>query len=718
MKLADIFLAIGADDSGLDSDLKRSENRTLNWVGGLAKATAVAVGAAVVGAGALVVDSVSKYMDFDKGMKEVFTLLPGLSEQAYDKMKKDVLSWSAELGAATTKSIPALYQAISAGVPPENVFDFLTVAQKAAVGGVTELETAVDGISSVVNAYGSEVISAAEASDLMFTAVRLGKTDFTQLSQSLFNVIPTASAVGVGFGDVTAGLAAMTAQGTPTSVATTQLRQMLVELSKDGSKAAAEFEKISGQSFPEFIATGGNTADALALIEQNAVDSGKSVADFFGSVEAGNAALALTGTGAETYRRNLEEMAASAGATDQAFATMEKSSARTWDRIKAKVESAKLTFTDKFEPALAAGFSQLEKYSESLTMLADGDLKGAISNIFGDEAAANAMTFFGQVQGFFDNTITPGISLLREAGGAFLEMFGPGILESVTGIGDSFGRLFGGLYEKAQPVIKEVFEKVSAWLIENGPLIESFAATVASQFDLLVSIILGAVDIISPLISGLVDVLLGMVTLFMQIVTGDFAGAWETMKTIAITVVQAIGDTLMNLFNAVPTWFGSSMDETIATWQSNFKQLQDIATKVMEIIGGQVTKQIDKAREAFGAITGAIKELVGWFKKLAQAAASFALPYPIDPHSPTPFEIGLRGINDAVGELTRTGFPKLNNAFPDAAAALAPVAAGDGAVVPSAPLEVHNHYNINSHLDIYEVASLVAEEIQRRRSNA
>lgn len=60
----------------------------------------------------------------------------------------------------------------------------------AAVGGVTELETAVDGITSVVNAYGDDVLSAAEASDLMFTAVKLGKTDFTQLSASLFNVIP------------------------------------------------------------------------------------------------------------------------------------------------------------------------------------------------------------------------------------------------------------------------------------------------------------------------------------------------------------------------------------------------------------------------------------------------------------------------------------------------------------------------------------------------
>ena len=86
--------------------------------------------------------------------------------------------------------LPALYQAISAGVPSDNVFDFLETANKAAVGGITDLSTSVDGITSVVNAYGSDVISAAEASDLMFTAVKEGKTDFGQLSDSLFQVIP------------------------------------------------------------------------------------------------------------------------------------------------------------------------------------------------------------------------------------------------------------------------------------------------------------------------------------------------------------------------------------------------------------------------------------------------------------------------------------------------------------------------------------------------
>ena len=278
--------------------------------------------------------SIKVAADIEKGMNEVFTLMPGISKEAMGKMTADVKDFSREFGVLPNETIPALYQAISAGVPSDNVFSFLETAQKAAVGGVTDLTTAVDGISSVVNAYGSEVISATQASDLMFTAVRLGKTDFQQLSSSLFNVIPTAAALGVEFGDVTAALAAMTAQGVPTSVATTQLRQMFVELSKEGTNTSKIFQDMAGVTFKDFIAAGGNTADALEILEKYAKDAGLGVNDLFGSVEAGAAALSLTGGNMDTFRGNLDEMAKSAGATEEAYNQMDQGVSRALERIK------------------------------------------------------------------------------------------------------------------------------------------------------------------------------------------------------------------------------------------------------------------------------------------------------------------------------------------------------------------------------------------------
>ena len=114
-----------------------------------------------------------------------------------DAMSADTRNLAKAMGVDLLDATNALYQAISAGVPKENVLEFMKVASKAAIGGVTSLETAVDGITSVIKTYGSENITAKEASDAMFTAVKLGKTTFDELSGSLFNVLPIAKQANV-----------------------------------------------------------------------------------------------------------------------------------------------------------------------------------------------------------------------------------------------------------------------------------------------------------------------------------------------------------------------------------------------------------------------------------------------------------------------------------------------------------------------------------------
>ena len=364
--LGKLFVEVGADTSELDKGLDGAE-KSVNKFSKNVKKTGAAIGAgmskagkgltagvtlplAAVGAGFMALSG--KAANFEKQMNEVFTLLPGMSQEAMDAMTDDVLKFSREMGVLPTETVPALYQAISAGVPKENVFDFMTIASKASIAGVTDLETAVDGITSVVNAYGSDVIDARKTSDLMFTAVKLGKTDFDSLSKSLFNVIPTASALGVEFGDVTAALASMTAQGTPTSVATTQLRQLLVEMSKAGTAASKSFEDIAGVGFQAFIEQGGNVQDALKIMEQAAAENDVALQDMFGSVEAGQAALALTGKGAEGFANNIAEMNASLGATDKAFATMDKGASRSMDKLKAEFSATMIEIGNEFIPIL------------------------------------------------------------------------------------------------------------------------------------------------------------------------------------------------------------------------------------------------------------------------------------------------------------------------------------------------------------------------------
>ncbi|MCZ9840616.1 phage tail tape measure protein [Brachyspira hyodysenteriae] len=293
-----------------------------------------------------------KAADFDNGMREVLTLLPKLSNEGFESLKQETLAFSKEIGKVPEEVVPALYQSLSAGVPRENVFEFLKTAGKAAIAGVAELETSVDGLTSVTNAYGTEVLNANRASDIMFQTLKLGKTDFTQLSKSLFNVIPTASALGVKFEDIGAAIAVMTAQGTPTSVATTQIRQALVELNKEGSTTDKTFREIAGKSFKEFIEQGGTLQEALQMLAEKADKSGKDISSMFSSVEAANAALALSGKNASKFKDALDQMNNSAGATAEAFKKIDDGPARQFEKIKAELSSLVVELGNSLLPAL------------------------------------------------------------------------------------------------------------------------------------------------------------------------------------------------------------------------------------------------------------------------------------------------------------------------------------------------------------------------------
>ncbi len=332
------------DLEGAGEAAERGANKAGRAFGGLvdniknAGKVILASGAILAGLSAGVVTAgLAEWNRFERGMNEVFTLMPDMSEAAMGEMRENVRALATEAGVLPNEIVPALYQAISAGVPPDNIFAFMRTATEASIGGATDLETAVNGITNAVNAYGADVLSATQASDLMFTGVRLGKTTFGELSDSMFQVLPTAAALELGLDQVLASVTVLTAQGVPTSVAMTQMRQALVELQDSSTGVGQVFQRVAGKDFKDFIANGGDLGQAMALLSGYAEDAGVDLNQLFGSVEAGNFALALTGEGAERFAANLGEMQNSAGATHAAFEQMNRGIGRSLDRMKAKL---------------------------------------------------------------------------------------------------------------------------------------------------------------------------------------------------------------------------------------------------------------------------------------------------------------------------------------------------------------------------------------------
>ena len=668
---------------------------------------------------------------FEGQMNEVFTLLPGISDKAMGAMTGDVKGFAKEFGVLPEKVVPALYQSLSAGVPPDNVFAFLEVAQKAAVGGVTDLTIAVDGITSVVNAYGAEVIDAGKASDLMFTAVKLGKTTFGELSGALYNVIPTASALGLRFEDVTAAMATMTAQGVPTSVATIQMRQLLVELSKDGGKASQTFEKLAGKSFRDFIAGGGDVAGALSLMEEHAKKNNLGINDLFGSVEAGNAALALSGKNALGYAKNLQEMNQAAGATETAFEQMEKGAGRQLEKLTAQWAVLKLKIGEKFLPILTGTLIPI--FQESVLPLLEkaAQFVGRLAERFGNLSPSMQKIILGGILLaaalgpiiLIAAKIVGAISALAPLFGvlkiAFVALTGPiglvvAAVAALITIGvllyknwDTIKEFFTNLWEKVKEIFWSTVEWIKQLFLNYHPagLVIKHWETIKEFFVNLWETVKGAFSAAWEWIKQLFLNYhpIGLVITHWEQIRGFFAGLWGRIIEIFAGAVTGIRERLAWARDRASEIVGAIRDNTVGRFQGMVDSVKSAFAGITEAILGPVRR----ARDAVSNIVGSISSTLNKLNPFARRSPSLV----------DNIRAGIKVIQDEYGKLEdlQVRMPVIGaGAQPAFAGAGAPIeaAAGAGPTIYNGPLVMIQNMTVRSDADIEAISRQLHRSIQ------
>ena len=526
------YVPIKPDSEGFGTELERQlDNEGTPAAGRAGHKMAQAMKGAFLAGAALIGKGVMDFAGFEQGMNEVFTLMPGISGEAMSEMSDQVKAFSAEFGVLPTETVPALYEALGAGIPPDNIFEFLETAQKLAKGGVTDLATSVDGLSSVVNAYGSDVISAGEASDIMFKIVGLGKDTLDDVAGSLFNVTPIASALGVSFEDVGAAMAVLSSKGTPVSVATTQIRSVLGELGKDGTKVADIFKERTGKSFQQFIADGGNLSNALHIIDDAAYESGLSMMDMFGSIEAGSAALSLMEGGGEAFASAIGQMENAAGSTEAAYDQMNQGLGNTLKQLRAQFAVTLLNIGEQIAPTVGA-------VGEGLLLLLEifGKLPGPM------QAVAVMIGTIGAGLFAFAGPILKGVKLFGMLGKSMsLLAANPWMLAAIA------------LAAIAYLVITH-WEEVSAFFVEFGETITEVWSTV---YDATAGFATAVYDTVSEKFNQLADffvnywpLILGIFTGGLGLVVGLVIQHWDAIWTKTVEIYDAVSGKIAGAWNA------------------------------------------------------------------------------------------------------------------------------------------------------------------------
>ena len=228
-----------------------------------------------------------------------------------------------------------------------------------------------------MNAVGLAEKDLTRINDTLFTTVRLGKTTVDELGQALFNVAPVAAAAGTSIEEIGAALAVLTAGGTRTSEATTQLRAAIQALSAPTVRQISRAEAL-GFTFDETaIATQGLEATIDDLMEATG-GSQQKLRMLLGSTEAVMAVLRLAGTGADDFTAALTAMDEKAGATEVAFEKMNETFSRQWDILKAQLNVTLIELGTAILPTVTSAVTNLSSAVTLLTADTEDLTSGAL----------------------------------------------------------------------------------------------------------------------------------------------------------------------------------------------------------------------------------------------------------------------------------------------------------------------------------------------------
>lgn len=367
---------------------------------------------------------IDEYVELDKQVKNIGTL----GREDFQEFADISLQLAADIPGNAADMANGVYQAISAGAKgtAQEIAGFVEIAAKAGVAGLSDTTTAVNGLTSVLNAYGKEYSEANQVADTFFAGIKLGKTSFEELNSSLAAFIPSASAMGVGFDQATAAISRLTAVGTPTAQAATQMNAVFTLLAK-GTAPLKKALATTGQTLGDLreklkqpVEQGGGLVNVMRDIKVAADASGQQLASLTGRVEAAKIIESLAGStekateSLKTFDGVTAEIAG--GASSKAFDIAATSIAAQADGFAATIQNAFSSVLQTVGPQATAAISTLNQFGPALSGVA------GVAGTFGDtfKSVGSSLISFGKspIQSV-KGGITGVATLLPKAGAAF-----------------------------------------------------------------------------------------------------------------------------------------------------------------------------------------------------------------------------------------------------------------------------------------------------------
>lgn len=370
--------------------------------------------------------------------------------------------------------------------------------------------------------------------------------------------------------------------------------------------------------------------------------SGGDVADSFeGTIGTLNALIPGLGTGLNTFTYAIEDLynfvAENLPAIQETFTTV-------WGSIQVATQALSDVWTTSLGPALSNAFATIfgegPTAQEILTALLDALSVGA--QVAADWVVNTLVPAVVQFSDWITNNFVPRAIEVRD----WLEVNLPIAIQTLS---DFWNNVLMPAVDAAVAfwtnTLVPAFTTLQTWLQTNLP------AAIQTLTDFWTNTLMPAVD---AAVNFWNTKLLPALTAVQSFIDTSVSPTLTSLGAVFTEVNRIVGEVFVLTWNTV---LKPALDSVWRFIQDNVNPiLTEMGRVFNEVIGPAVggfkTDVLDPLKGAFDSLAGTLQTVRDWLDRIAEALANIHIPGDLTPGSPTPFEIGMRGIADALGDVT------------------------------------------------------------------
>ncbi len=158
-------------------------------------------------------DAAAAGMQFEKSLAEIQTVSREFA-QDFEGLAQKVEEFSAATGQPIPAVTEGLYEALSNQVTDAaHSFEFMQAAADFSNTTITDLNSSVNLLSSVINSYGMSAEDAADAGGKLFKVIELGRVRGQEMADTFGRVAVLSAQLGISLDELGASIAALTISG-------------------------------------------------------------------------------------------------------------------------------------------------------------------------------------------------------------------------------------------------------------------------------------------------------------------------------------------------------------------------------------------------------------------------------------------------------------------------------------------------------------------------